>query len=92
LWATVRQRGKDTPRFETVSDATLLLDVAMARCRSSSSVDKETRRLILGILEDAKREIVGLDERGPLALELILGEGKTAKGEQGKRPSTTASG
>ena len=73
-------------------DATLLLDLAMARCRSSSSVDKETRRLILGTLEDAKREIVGVEERGPLALEFILGEGKTAKGEQEKRLSTAARG
>ena len=60
---------------EAAKEATLLLELAIARSRASGLADEETKARIRGALEKAKQEILRLEERsddraGP---RLVLG-------------------
>jgi hypothetical protein len=73
-------------RMEATKEATLLLELAIARARASGLADEETKARIRGALEKAKREILSLEEHGDdrAGLGLVLGGRSTTDTERSK--------
>ncbi len=61
--------------MEAMKEAILLLELAIARSRASGLADEQTKAHIREALEEAKREILRLEERGEhgARLGLVLG-------------------
>ena len=62
-------------RMEATKEATLLLELAIARSRASDLADEQTKARIREALEEAKRKILHLEERSEhgARLGLVLG-------------------
>jgi hypothetical protein len=74
-WHQRRKRVKKVGRLEATKDATLLLELAIARLRANGLADEETKACIRGALEKAKQEIANLEEHDDAraSLGLVLG-------------------
>lgn len=72
--------------MEATKEATLLLELAIARSRASGLADEETKARILGALKKAKQEIMSLEERSDdrAGLGLVLGGRSTTDTERSK--------
>lgn len=72
--------------MEATKEATLLLELAIARSRASGLADEETKARIRAALEKAKQEIVSLEERSDdrAGLGLVLGGRSTTDTERSK--------
>ena len=66
--------------MEATKEATLLLELAIARSRASGLADEETKARVCAALEKAKQEIVSLEEHDDARadLGLVLGGRSTA--------------
>ena len=85
--STRSEEVKEMGSTETTKEAILLLELAIARSRASGMADEGIRACILGALEEAKRKIICLQERGDdrAGFGLILGGRGTTDTEQAKR-------
>lgn len=71
---SARRNEAKLDRTEATKEATLLIELAIARSRASSLGDEETKARVHEVLERARWEILRLEERGDDRAGLDLGD------------------